>query len=197
MPGEPGRPRDRDVDRRILGAARALLRERGLDGLTMSAVAAAAGVGRPTVYRRYATPQQIAMDVLYADLDRLAAAPPTLDDHAVVDWLIEAIDPFLRYYAEDPPLSGALLQLSLFSEGDWQARFSTQVMVWLQALTSELEAAKPHRLHADVDTLVLVRAFFGTYLAIVIGGTRGLLDLDAQRATLRACLAQHLRGLVP
>jgi len=38
---------------RILGAARAILEERGFEGLTMDAVAARAGVGKGTIFRRF------------------------------------------------------------------------------------------------------------------------------------------------
>lgn len=200
MAGEAGRPRDPDVDQRIVAAARALLREHGLDGLTISAVAARAGVGRPTVYRRYATPQQIAMDVFYADLDRLVvdAAPALGPDAPVLDQLMGLVDPFLRYYAANPTLSSALLQLSLFGEGTWQERFGEQAETWLGGLAAHFEAAKQDgRLRADVDTLVLVQTFFGLYLVVAIAGVRGMFDLDTQRALLRRSLEQHLRGLVP
>lgn len=49
----PGRPRSADVDRRIVTAALELLLESGFDGIGYEQVARIAGVGRPTVYRRY------------------------------------------------------------------------------------------------------------------------------------------------
>ena len=48
----PGRPTSRDA---ILAATRQAIAERGPDKLTMSAVAAAAGVSRPTLYRWFPT----------------------------------------------------------------------------------------------------------------------------------------------
>ena len=48
-----GRPRDPGVDRALTGAALALLADRGFAGMTMDAVAQAAGVGKPAIYRRY------------------------------------------------------------------------------------------------------------------------------------------------
>lgn len=200
MPKETGRPRDPEVNRRIVEAARTLLQEVGLDGLTISSVANRAGVGRPTVYRRYATPQDIAMDVFYADLDAMVEQlMPTYDRTAsVLDQLMALADPFLVYYAENTTLSSALLQLSLFAEGDWQTRFADQAVAWVGTLSEALGDAKTDgRLHADVDTLVLVQTFFGLYLVVAIAGTRGLFDLDAQRVLLRRCLEQHLRGLIP
>jgi AcrR family transcriptional regulator len=50
----PGRPRSLTADRAILDAALSLVRETGYRAVTIEAVAARAGVGRPTLYRRYA-----------------------------------------------------------------------------------------------------------------------------------------------
>ena len=50
---KPGRPRDVRNDTRILEATSAILFEKGYAGLTIDGVAAAAGVSRPTIYRRW------------------------------------------------------------------------------------------------------------------------------------------------
>jgi AcrR family transcriptional regulator len=52
---KPGRPRDGRNDIKILEATTALLLEKGYAGLTIDGVAAAAGVSRPTIYRRWAS----------------------------------------------------------------------------------------------------------------------------------------------
>jgi AcrR family transcriptional regulator len=49
----PGRPRSPEADRAIVDAALAVFAEDGFEGLTMEAVAARAGVGKATLYRRY------------------------------------------------------------------------------------------------------------------------------------------------
>ena len=51
----PGRPRDAARDEAILRATFKLLRTQGYQGLTIEGVATAAGVGRPTIYRRWAS----------------------------------------------------------------------------------------------------------------------------------------------
>jgi AcrR family transcriptional regulator len=48
-----GRPRSTDADKAILRAAVELCAEEGFEGTTVEAVAARAGVGKATVYRRY------------------------------------------------------------------------------------------------------------------------------------------------
>lgn len=52
-PRPRGRPRSSDVDAAILDAAARLLGEVGWSRMSMEAVAAAAGVGKPTLYLRY------------------------------------------------------------------------------------------------------------------------------------------------
>src|SRR4051795_12989209 len=60
----PGRPRSAEADEAILTATMALLAEGGYDALTMEKVAARAGVGKATVYRRWGSKVQLAVDAL-------------------------------------------------------------------------------------------------------------------------------------
>ncbi|MDG9720647.1 TetR-like C-terminal domain-containing protein [Streptomyces sp. DH24] len=59
-----GRPREARVDDAVASAVRELLVEVGYTRLTMAAVAARAGVGKATIYRRHATKQEMIFDVL-------------------------------------------------------------------------------------------------------------------------------------
>jgi len=52
-PRRPGRPRDAGRDQAILAATLKILGERGYAGVTIDGIAASAGVGRPTIYRRW------------------------------------------------------------------------------------------------------------------------------------------------
>lgn len=64
-----GRPRDPETDRRITAAASKLMLQRGFDKMTVDDVAAAAGVGKATVYRRWPSKEDLAlaaMEQLYA-----------------------------------------------------------------------------------------------------------------------------------
>jgi TetR/AcrR family transcriptional repressor of mexJK operon len=49
----PGRPKDHDKGAAIIAAAQDLFRQRGYEGVTMEAVAAAAGVAKMTVYGHF------------------------------------------------------------------------------------------------------------------------------------------------
>ena len=55
-----GRPRDPEVTEAILHATLELLGENGYAGMSVEAVASAAGVGKTTIYRRYAGKAELA-----------------------------------------------------------------------------------------------------------------------------------------
>lgn len=61
-----GRPRDPDRDRALLAAVGELLPEVGYDRLTVDAVAARAGAGRATVYRRWKDKSELVRDAILA-----------------------------------------------------------------------------------------------------------------------------------
>jgi AcrR family transcriptional regulator len=56
-----GRPRDPETDARITSAAAELLLQRGFDRTTVDDVAARAGVGKATVYRRWPSKEDLAV----------------------------------------------------------------------------------------------------------------------------------------
>jgi AcrR family transcriptional regulator len=66
----PGRPRDPSRDDAILGATMELLASEGFARLSIEGVAHRAGVGKPTVYRRWSSKAALVMDAFER------AAPP-------------------------------------------------------------------------------------------------------------------------
>ncbi|GAA0592221.1 TetR/AcrR family transcriptional regulator [Actinomadura livida] len=63
----PGRPRSERADKAILDATLDLLaRESGVAGVSMEAVAARAGVGKSTIYRRWPSKEALIVDALGA-----------------------------------------------------------------------------------------------------------------------------------
>ena len=72
-----GRPRSSEIDAAIVGAARTLLAEVGYADLSIEEVARRAGVGKPTLYRRYATKGALVAGVLH---ETLATANPVVPD---------------------------------------------------------------------------------------------------------------------
>jgi AcrR family transcriptional regulator len=73
-----GRPRDEAVTASILRAALELADETGFDALSVEGVAARAGVGKTTIYRRWANVWAVVMDAVLAEVTR--AAP--IEEHA-------------------------------------------------------------------------------------------------------------------
>ena len=69
----PGRRRDPARDEAILTATLAAFAEEGYAGVSIEGVAARAGVGKATIYRRYASKAQLVVEAVRAG--------PCLDDH--------------------------------------------------------------------------------------------------------------------
>lgn len=72
----PGRPRDAAADAAILNATLAVISEHGYPGLSMDAVAERAGVSKPTIYRRWASKQEVVLAAVGA-LSETVPAPDT------------------------------------------------------------------------------------------------------------------------
>ena len=63
-PRPRGRPRSASAHAAILAAAHEILMEEGLTGVTVEAIAARAGVGKPTIYRTWPNAYAVAMAAL-------------------------------------------------------------------------------------------------------------------------------------
>lgn len=74
---KPGRPRDSQADQAILQATLKLLTDHGYSGMSVERVASEAGVGKTTIYRRYATKEELAAAAVGALRDELGPAPNT------------------------------------------------------------------------------------------------------------------------
>jgi AcrR family transcriptional regulator len=93
----PGRPRSERAEQAIIEATLELFAEKGPDGLCVEAVAARAGVGKATVYRRWHNKE----DLLLAALGSLKSPLPDADTGSVRDDLTalvtvmsqDAVDP--------------------------------------------------------------------------------------------------------
>jgi AcrR family transcriptional regulator len=76
-PASPGRPRDPRRDEAIRDAALELLADVGYERMTIDAIAAAAGVSKPTIYRRWRGKQELVADVMRSHPSTRATAPDT------------------------------------------------------------------------------------------------------------------------
>ncbi len=70
----PGRPRDVRCDQAILEATRDMLVEGGAANLSIDGVAARAGVGKATIYRRWASKESLVLDAINNDTSLIVVA---------------------------------------------------------------------------------------------------------------------------
>jgi AcrR family transcriptional regulator len=102
-PRPRGRPRRADARPAIIEATLELLAERGFQAATMEAIAARAGVGKNTIYRRWCSKEELVADAIHdlsAELDVLEGE----DIHAV---LLHQVHEVIRLFAD--PLGGRIL----------------------------------------------------------------------------------------
>src|SRR3954452_23832386 len=87
----PGRPLDPEIDRAILTAAGEMFVRDGFQSMTLPGVAAAAGVAKTTVYRRYPSTVELVLATILA----LNTGAPVPDTGSARDDLATLLD-FLR-----------------------------------------------------------------------------------------------------
>jgi AcrR family transcriptional regulator len=146
----PGRPRSEEAHEAILTAAVALIREVGYDTVTMEGIAAKAGVGKATVYRRWKDKETLVIEAI----GRIVAAFPVPDTGTLRGDLQALLRIALGMYRD--PASGALLSglvaAMARSERIAQAIRGGFVGTWLETVRAVLErAAARGDLRAGVD----------------------------------------------
>ena len=97
-----GRPRDPKLDSAILVAALELLASEGYDGLTIEAVAARAGVGKASVYRRFSNKEELVVEAVAS----LSEQPERRDGMGVRDELVALLETIRR--KNDSSISGKI-----------------------------------------------------------------------------------------
>jgi AcrR family transcriptional regulator len=88
-----GRPRSAEADRAILAATLDLLASRGLAAMSIEEVAARAGVGKATIYRRWPSKGLLALDAFVASF---AEQQPLPDTGTLRGDLIAALSAWVR-----------------------------------------------------------------------------------------------------
>jgi len=169
-----GRPRDTDVDERILATAfRHLVRE-GYGGTSIEAVAADAGVAKTTIYRRYPTKRDLVVAALRAETP---FAEPPADLHAK-----EALDLFVRGAIAMLIDSGAIRVLgSLLVEEQREpgllAVFRERILFPRRALVDRMlkRGIERGEIRPDIDPLVVTEmvagAVFGHHAILGLAAT--------------------------
>ena len=192
-----GRPRDSAVDARILAAVYQLLLTTRISGVTMDAVAAAAGVGKPTIYRRWPSKDELVIDALatHAPQAQSVVGGVMRDDLvAIVEHLMLAPDvggrhllAMVDHATGDPQLARALWERVLRPRHDEIGR-----------LLEDAKAAGTVRADADLETTValVLGATLAAGVLKAIGGGSAAPEDNAHVAAERIvdCLWFGLKG---
>jgi len=119
-----GRPRSQEADRAILTAAAELLAERGLAAMSIEEVAARAGVGKTTIYRRWPSKGLLALDAFVASFREEQPLP---DTGTLRGDLLAALHAWVRAVTQTPMgsmLTGLIAEAQHDAElrGAWRDR---------------------------------------------------------------------------
>ena len=95
-PRRPGRPRSEQADQAIIDAALSVFAEHGVEGLCIEKVAAKAGVGKATIYRRWPGKEDLLLDALAA----LKTPLPEPGGDSVRDDLVALMQAMAADYAD-------------------------------------------------------------------------------------------------
>jgi AcrR family transcriptional regulator len=186
-----GRPRSEAADQAILGATLRSLAADGIGGLTIEGVAAEAGVGKTTVYRRWPTKT----DLIIAAVSGLAppGAPP---DTGSLKGDLQALVDIQRARIADSPLVIAAPRVlaEAAAHPEIHAGFVRAVIEPIRSVIRTIVARGIERgeIAADLDpeTLVDVLHAIPIYLLLLSGG-----DPNAVAAVPDRYLPLLLRGI--
>lgn len=155
-----------DRRRRIIGAARDLIRETGDTGLSMRAIAARAGVSLATPYNLFGSKRAIVLAVL-EDVREFHERFSSLHPISGLDRIFQALQISISYYVEDPdfyrPLWAAVMDLS--GKDTRAALITPQSQAFWRALL--VEAAREGAIDGDIDIDLLLRNLNLTFGAVM------------------------------
>jgi AcrR family transcriptional regulator len=161
-----GRPRDPAIDAAILSATRELLLETGYANLAMEAVAARAGISKPTLYLRYPTRAVLVFEAIFGKT-KVRATPNTggirTDLYEAYDWAVEEFSaPEAR-----AAIPGLLAELAASAELAQLIRTVVIGPEYERVRAQMKQAQRRGEIRPDVDLDLVVDAFIGTALARV------------------------------
>jgi AcrR family transcriptional regulator len=158
-----GRPRNAASDLAILDAAAAIMATKGYRGMTVAAVAAAAGVTEPTVYLRHATKHDLAVAAI-PRLPVLQHPPHTGDTRADLAALLASL--VATSQAIGLSMTGVVLA-EQHEHPELLARWRATVGVAALHVVNDIVETGRQRgeLRAEVDAQMIADLILGAYLA--------------------------------
>ena len=188
-----GRPRNPAKDVAVLRATRDLLLEVGYQGATVVAIARRAGVGAPTIYRRWPTKEALVEDAAFGHPQPAPVPEPTGDLHADLRaWVATFLD-FLADPVTRAALPGLLAAYHLDEEIYERLVLRSEADVRHQ-MSGLLSTALPDAAADDVQSRT--DTVFDILVAMTLARamTRGLIDRDAFCDRTAAALVTLARG---
>lgn len=175
-----GRPRSAAADQAIVDATLALLADSGLDGLTMEGIAARAGVGKATLYRRYGTRDEVLQAALGHLNDDLPDALGLLEAHGLRTALVTMLD---AIRARTPQtVQGRILLRVMAEQSTRPALHALVIDRVIEPRTRRMRAmlaaaVERGELRADVDIEAIVPLLVGP--ALYLGMRGGAVSMAA------------------
>ena len=181
-PAKRGRPRSETARRKVLAAARQLLQERGLPGVTMEGIAALAKVGKPTIYRHWPNAHAVAMD---AFLETSEAAPGQAGFGLPLDTLRQQLHGIAVAFASPAGRSTAALIAAAQNDSELAKVFRNRFIMKSRETGRALLQQAIHQgaIRADLDLEVALDLIYAPlYFRLLIG--HGTLDREFTDALL-------------
>jgi AcrR family transcriptional regulator len=159
--GQRGRPRSAEADRAILAATLDLLASRGVAGMSIEEIAARAGVGKATIYRRWPSKGLLALDAFVTSFQ---AEQPLPDTGTLRGDLIAALTAWVRAVTQTsagPMLTGLIAeaQHDPSLRAAWRERVLEPLRVQHRIMLDR--AVARGEIPATVDQEVVLDLFFG------------------------------------
>jgi AcrR family transcriptional regulator len=184
-----GRPRNPDVDDAIVQAALVVLAEVGYVGFTIAEVARRAGVGKPTVYRRWSHRSELVVEAMRSQMPGETGTP----DGSVAEQLLDYTS---RLWASlnTTPLGRVLpgLVAEMATDPALAANYRSLIIeptrrLWRNAVERGIAAGA---LQAETDVDFVLDALAGPlYLPVLITGAPA--NPDAPRLAVQLVLARY------
>jgi len=176
-----GRPRSEEADRAILQAATQTLAERGLAGMSIEEVAARAGVGKATIYRRWNSRGTLALDAFLAEFQ---GQQPRPDTGSLRGDLLAALRAWIRSVTRTsagPILAGLIAEAQRDPElaQAWRERVIEQLRIQHRTLLDR--AVARGEIAADTDYEVVLDVLFGAAYHRLLQGHQPLTDVFARQ----------------